>query len=54
MVTLNVYAHLFEDNLDRLYEGLDAPLSDPQTAPRPPGAASGSTPAKLRRPQTGL
>src|SRR5437870_13765984 len=24
MVTLNVYAHLFEHDLDRLYEGLDA------------------------------
>ena len=32
MVTLNVYAHLFEDDLERLYEGLDAKFSDRQTA----------------------
>jgi hypothetical protein len=39
MVTLNVYAHLFEDDLDRLYEALDARFSERQTARRP-GAAS--------------
>src|SRR5439155_6829348 len=47
MVTLNVYAHLFEDDLDRLYERLDASRSELsrsrsecQTASRRPGAAS--------------
>jgi integrase len=34
IVTLNVYAHLFNDDLDRLYEGFDAPFSKPQTASR--------------------
>ena len=42
MVTLNVYAHLFEDDLDRLYEGLDAKFSERQTASRRPGTALGS------------
>ena len=42
MVTLNVYAHLFEDDLDRLYEGLDAKFSERRTASRRPGTASGS------------
>jgi hypothetical protein len=37
MVTLNVYAHLFEDDLDRLYEALDASHSERQTASRRPG-----------------
>ena len=32
MVTLNVYAHLFEHDLDRLYEGLDTKFSERQTA----------------------
>ena len=32
MVTLNVSAHLFEDDLDHLYEGLDAKFSERQTA----------------------
>jgi integrase len=39
IVTLNVYAHLFNDDLDRLYEGFDAPVSKPQTAFRRPEAA---------------
>jgi hypothetical protein len=46
MVTLNVYAHLFEDDLDRLYERLDASRSELscsrsecQTASRRPGPA---------------
>ena len=33
MVTMNVYAHLFEDDLDRLYEGLDAKFSERQRGP---------------------
>ena len=33
MVTLNVYAHLFEDDLERLYERLDASHSERQKAP---------------------
>jgi len=40
IVTLNVYAHLFNDDLDRLYEGLDAPFSERRTASRRPEALS--------------
>ena len=40
IVTLNVYAHLFNDDLDRLYEGLDAPFSKRQTASRRPETLS--------------
>jgi site-specific recombinase XerC len=54
MVTLNVYAHLFEDDLDRLYEGLDTPFSERQTASRRPGTESGSSVARFPRPETGL
>ena len=39
MVTLKVYAHLFEDDLDRLYEALDASHSERQMASRRPGPA---------------
>ena len=42
MVTLNVYAHLFEDDLDRLYERLDASHSKRPTASRRPDVASTS------------
>jgi hypothetical protein len=37
MVPLNVYAHLFEDALDRLSERLDASHFQRQTASRRPG-----------------
>jgi integrase len=53
MVTLNVYAHLFEDDLDRLYEGLDAKFSERQTASRRPGTASGSLKRRRDQDETG-
>jgi integrase len=53
MVTLNVYAHLFEDDLDRLYEGLDAKFSERQTASRRPGTASGTLKRRRDQDETG-
>ncbi|HEU5117908.1 MAG TPA: tyrosine-type recombinase/integrase [Isosphaeraceae bacterium] len=58
MVTLNVYAHLFNDDLDRLYEGPDAPLaerfSNPQTASRRPGAVLDLQAATRKEQENGL
>lgn len=58
MVTLNVYAHLFNDDLDRLYEGLDAPpaerFSKPQTASRRPGAVLDLPTATRKEQESGL
>ncbi|MGH2718638.1 MAG: tyrosine-type recombinase/integrase [Actinomycetota bacterium] len=54
MVTLNVYAHLFEDDLDRLYEGLDAPWSERQTASRRPEGLSADGPGAGDGGKTGL
>ena len=53
MVTLNVYAHLFEDDLDRLYEALDASHSERQTVSRRPDVASTSLGATPPTAQTG-
>jgi len=53
IVTLNVYAHLFEDDLDRLYEALDASHSERPTASRRPDVASTSLGATRPIAQTG-
>jgi integrase len=54
MVTLNVYAHLFNDDLDRLYEGLDEPFSKRQTASRRPGAVLDLQTATRKEQKNGL
>jgi len=54
MVTLNVYAHLFEDDLDRLYEALDARFFERQTASRRPEAVSEAQRRLAGVPETGL
>ena len=38
-VTLNVYSHLFDDDLDRLFAGLDELVGVPERATRGPKAA---------------